>query len=99
MQQGLIEETRALLARGYSESLPSMQGLGYRQVIGYLKGNYSQEEAIRLIKRDTRRFARRQLNWFKKDKRIIWLNMEEYPCLSNVSCKILKILQEKLSKL
>jgi len=96
MWQGLIEETRALLDRGYSESLPSMQGLGYRQVMGYLKGNYSKEEAIRLIKRDTRRFARRQLNWFGKDERIIWLNMEEYPSLSNVSCRILKILQERL---
>ena len=96
--QGLIEEVKSLLDKGYSEDLPSMQGLGYRQIIGYLKGDYSKEEAIRLIKRDTRRFARRQLNWFKKDDRIIWLNMEEYPSVGKVSCKILEILKKRLPK-
>lgn len=94
--EGLIGEVKALLSRGYSKDFPSMQGLGYRQITGYLNGQYSREEAVRLIKRDTRRFARRQLTWFKKEKRIIWLDMEEYPSIGDVSYKILDILQERV---
>ena len=96
IKEGLIEEVRGLLARGYSEELPSMQGLGYRQIIGYLKGKYPKEEAVRLIKRDTRRFARRQLNWFKRDKRITWLDVEKYSSTRDVSYKILDILQQRV---
>jgi len=75
---GLVEEVESLLNKGYSEDLPSLQGLGYQQIIGHLKGEYPQEEAIRLIKRDTRRFAKRQMSWFKRDKRILWIDTEEF---------------------
>jgi len=96
IEEGLVEEVKALLGKGYSKDLPSMQGLGYRQIIGYLNGEYSREEAVRLIKRDTRRFARRQLNWFKKDKRIIWLDVGEYSSVGQISDKILEILQKRI---
>jgi len=95
VEKGLIREVKSLLASGYSEELPSMQGLGYQQVIGHLKGKYSKEEAIRLIKRDTRRFARRQLNWFKKDKRILWLDRDEFSSVSPLSDEIIKIFLQK----
>jgi tRNA dimethylallyltransferase len=73
---GLIEETRRL-ARRYDWSLPSMSGLGYRQIGAYLRGECSRHEAIAAIKRDTRRFVRRQANWFRPtDARITWLEME-----------------------
>jgi len=97
VKEGLIQEVETLLKKGYDEDLPSMQGLGYRQIVGYLKGRYPKEEAIRLIKRDTRRFSKRQLNWFKKDKRIIWLDIEDYS-FSEAADKIVEILREKINE-
>jgi len=71
--QGLFEEVQGLVERGYSLDLPAMSGLGYRQVGLYLQGQVSREEAIRLIKRETRRLVRHQRNWFKPDDpRIHW---------------------------
>ncbi|TET61259.1 tRNA (adenosine(37)-N6)-dimethylallyltransferase MiaA [Candidatus Aerophobetes bacterium] len=96
IQEGLVQEVEGLLKEGYGEDLPSMEGLGYRQIIGYLKGKYSREEAVRLVKRDTRRFAKRQLSWFNKDPRIIWLDREKFPTSGGASEKIVEILLEKL---
>jgi len=98
MEEGLVEEVEGLLDKGYDQDLPSMQGLGYRQIIGYFKGKYSREEAVRLIKRDTRRFAKHQLSWFNKDSRIIWLDREKFPTSGEASEKIVEILLEKLPK-
>lgn len=72
VEQGLIEEVDALIKQKYSWDLPSMSGVGYRQFRGYLEGSKSKEQAIEDLKRDTRRFARRQLTWFKRDKSIKW---------------------------
>ena len=94
--EGLIEEVGSLLGKGYSEELPSLQGLGYQQIIGYLKGEYPEEEAIRLIKRDTRRFAKRQMSWFKRDKRILWLDVEKSSSFAAISVEIMGILVEKI---
>lgn len=85
-----------LQENGYTEDLPSMQGVGYRQIVGYLNGDYSLEEAARLVKRDTRRLAKRQLNWFNRDHRIIWIQREQYPSREDVSRKIIEILLKKL---
>ena len=70
--EGLVEEVRGLLAKGYSPALNSMQGLGYKEIIPYLEGKISLEEAIEVLQRDTRRFAKRQLTWFRRDGRISW---------------------------
>ena len=75
LQQGLLEEVEWLLARGYEENLSSMRGLGYKQVAGYLRGEYGLEQALYLLKRDTRRYAKRQLTWFRRDERIRWLEV------------------------
>jgi len=96
IEEGLIEEVKSLLDKGYLRDLPSFQGLGYRQIIAYLKGEYSKEEAIRLIKRDTRRFARRQLSWFKRDKRILWVDTEKFSSSAEISDKIIEILIKKI---
>ncbi len=74
---GLVEEVKGLLEKGYSEELNSLEGLGYKQIIGYLKGKYGLPEAVRLLKRDTRRFAKRQMTWFRKDDRITWVIVKE----------------------
>jgi tRNA dimethylallyltransferase len=70
---GLVEEVKGLMARGYDEKLSAMTGIGYRQVCQFLNKEISGAEAIRLIKRDTRRYAKRQLTWFRRDKNIRWV--------------------------
>jgi tRNA dimethylallyltransferase len=76
IDMGLVDEVKEIVHR-YGERVPSMDGVGYRQVIRYLKGEYGLDEAIRLIKRDTRRLAKRQLTWFRKDSRLRWFLPEE----------------------
>lgn len=75
---GWIEETERLLKMGYSEKLNSMQALGYAHLAGYLLGQHSLAEAAGLIKQDTRRYAKRQLTWFRKDGRIKFIDVAEY---------------------
>ncbi len=74
MAQGFLEEVQKLVQSGYNKELPALKGLGYRQMIGYLEGRYSLEEAMRLWKRDTRRFAKRQLTWFRKEPGVHWID-------------------------
>ncbi len=74
MEQGLLEEVRALKERGLKRSDVSMQGLGYKEIFGYLEGDYPLEEAVRIIKRDTRHFAKRQLTWFRRERDVIWID-------------------------
>jgi len=76
LEQGLLQEVRQLLQAGFVPESKAMRAIGYKEMIAYLAGEYDLEEAIRLIKRDTRHYAKRQLTWFNADKDIIWL---EYP--------------------
>nr|WP_321404203.1 tRNA (adenosine(37)-N6)-dimethylallyltransferase MiaA [uncultured Desulfobacter sp.] len=77
MEQGLLDEVKSLVNRGYSLELKSMQSIGYRHMGMYLKGEVSLDEAVRLLKRDTRRYAKRQFTWFNKEKNLIWINVQE----------------------
>ena len=80
IERGLVEEVKGLLEQGYGYGLPAMSGLGYRQIGCYLRGEISLEEAIRLIKRDTRRFVRQQYNWFRlDDEGIRWFQALDDP--------------------
>lgn len=73
---GLVDEVRGLLERGYAPDLPSMSGLGYRQIVDYLQGKTLLEEAVRVLKRDTRRFVHHQYTWFRlNDPRIVWFDV------------------------
>lgn len=78
MEQGLLEEVRTLQQMGYTREMVSMQGLGYKEILAYLEGEYSLEEAVRILKRDTRHFAKRQITWFKREPDAIWLNKADY---------------------
>ena len=78
IEEGLVAEVKALKARGYDRSMVSMQGLGYKEILAYLDGEYPLEEAIRILKRDTRHFAKRQLTWFRREKDTIWMNKDEF---------------------
>jgi tRNA dimethylallyltransferase len=76
IEQGLVEEVKKIISRGYQENLPALQALGYKEIIGYLKGRYSLKEAIKKIKRRTKLFSKRQLTWFSKMEKISWLKID-----------------------
>lgn len=74
MENGLLEEVKKLLSMGLDDSYQSMQGIGYKELIWYLQNKISLEKAVELIKQESRRYAKRQLTWFKRDKRIQWFD-------------------------
>ncbi|AZN41988.1 tRNA (adenosine(37)-N6)-dimethylallyltransferase MiaA [Paenibacillus albus] len=77
IEEGLVEEVRGLLARGVPSNAVSMHGLGYKEIVLYLEGHLTLPEAVEMLKRDTRRFAKRQLSWFRHMKDIHWLDSSE----------------------
>ena len=93
IEEGLVNEVQALKDKGYTKQLVSMQGLGYKEILDYLDGNCTLEEAIYAIKRDTRHFAKRQLTWFKRERDVIWINKQSFGYEAE------QILDEMLSKL
>ena len=78
LKEGLLEEVQKLKDMGYHRGMVSMQGLGYKEILAYLDGEYPLEEAVRILKRDTRHFAKRQLTWFRREKDAIWMNKDEF---------------------
>ncbi len=72
---GLVAEVKGLLDQGYDKSLVSMQGLGYKEIVAYLEGHCTLEESLEILKRDTRRFAKRQFTWFKRDPLVQWVDV------------------------
>lgn len=76
--EGLVDEVRSLKDKGYTKDMVSMQGLGYKEMLDYLDGRYSLEQAVEIIKRDTRHFAKRQITWFKREMDVTWINKNEY---------------------
>lgn len=74
---GLVDEVKLLCDKGYTESMLSMQGIGYKEIIAYLKGEVSLDEAVYNIKIGTRHYAKRQMTWFNKDERVTWINYDE----------------------
>ena len=76
LEQGLIEEVKNVYNK-YEKFPTAMQGLGYKEVVEYLEGKTSKEEMIDKIKQETRRYAKRQLTWFRKNKQTIWLDAQD----------------------
>ena len=72
-----VDEVKGLLEKGYSADLKSMQAIGYRHMIDFIKERISWDEALRTLKRDTRRYAKRQLTWFRADPEIVWVEPEQ----------------------
>ena len=79
MEKGLLGEVSSLRDAGIQRDSTAMQGIGYKQLYGYLEGEYSLDEAVRLIKRDTRHFAKRQLTWFRREKDVRWVDIDSFP--------------------
>ena len=78
LEEGLVKEVEKLKEMGCHRGMVSMQGLGYKEILACLEGEYPLEEAVRILKRDTRHFAKRQLTWFRREKDVIWVNKEEF---------------------
>ena len=76
VKSGLVDEVRSLLNDGLDKSCQSMKAIGYRQIISYLEGEYDLNTAIELIKRDSRRYAKRQLTWFRRYEDAVWINVD-----------------------
>lgn len=78
LQEGLVEEVSGLAKKGYTKDMVSMQGLGYKEILSYLDGSYTLDEAVYILKRHPRHFAKRQLTWFKREKDVIWVNKQDF---------------------
>lgn len=78
INEGLVREVQSLKEKGYTRDMVSMQGLGYKEMLDYLDNKCSLEEAVEIIKRDTRHFAKRQITWFKRESDVTWIDKKEY---------------------
>ena len=78
IEEGLLDEVKALYEEGYTRDMVSMQGLGYKEILDYLDGKMTLEEAIYVLKRDTRHFAKRQITWFKREKDVCWIDKSAF---------------------
>ena len=78
MEEGLLNEVKTLYEEGYTRDMVSMQGLGYKEILDYLDGKMTLDEAIYILKRDTRHFAKRQITWFKREKDVCWIDKSAF---------------------
>ena len=78
LEEGLVNEVEGLKREGCHRGMVSMQGLGYKEILAYLEGEYPLEEAVRILKRDTRHFAKRQLTWFRRESDVIWVDKDKF---------------------
>jgi len=99
LAKGLVEETKRLMDRGHGRHLGSMKGLGYKQMAGYLAGDYDYEEAVRRLKRDTRHFAKRQMTWFRKEPGMQWLSIGETESPAQAADRIVSEVRRFLAQL
>ena len=95
LEEGLVDEVRKLKDMGCTRDMVSMKGLGYKEILAYLEGEIPFEEAVRILKRDTRHFAKRQITWFKRERDVIWVPKQEF---DYDETKILEFLLENLRK-
>ena len=95
LEDGLVEEVQKLKKMGCTRDLVSMKGLGYKEILAYLEGEMPLDEAVRVLKRDTRHFAKRQITWFKRERDVIWVPKQDFHYDEQ---KILEFLLENLKK-
>mgnify|MGYP003336427423 CR=1 FL=1 len=99
LTHGMVEETRALLARGYSRALGSMKGLGYRHLAAQFAGEYDAVEMVRRFKQDTRQFAKRQMTWFRKEPGIVWLVIDEQEPTGQTADRVVEQIEQFMAAL
>lgn len=94
LNSGLVEEVDKLLKKGVSKDSNAMKGIGYRQVLHYLEGTVGYDEMVETLKKDTRRYAKRQLTWFNSMDDVYWIDLTK-TTLDSAITKIIDLLQEK----
>lgn len=96
-EMGLLDEVKKLKEMGYNKNMVSMQGIGYKEVLDYLDGLYSLEEVKDFIKQSSRRYAKRQLTWFRRDERINWIDIDKYNSTGEIINDIIDIIEGKFN--
>jgi tRNA dimethylallyltransferase len=97
IERGLLNEVKSLLDKGYTRNMVSMQGLGYKEIIDYYQGRLTLEEAIYKLKQETRRYAKRQLTWFRAQKGVKWINIDDYSSERDIIECALMYIADKIS--
>lgn len=95
LQMGLVEELQSLLSMGLTEDCISMKGIGYKEIIGYLQGRYDYTSAVQLVKQNSRRYAKRQLTWFRRYNDIRWFNISEFESNATALSEVISWIKEK----
>ena len=97
MEEGLVDEVKALQDMGCTREMVAMQGLGYKEILAYLNGETELDEAVYTLKRDTRRFAKRQITWFKREREVTWINKGDYDYQEEaILAEMLKHIRERI---
>lgn len=96
LKNGLIEEVKGLLEKGYTKDMISMQGIGYKEIIKYFDGEYTLDEAIEIIKRDSRRYAKRQLTWFRRYEDAKWFEVDKFDSAEELKDAVVSYVKEML---
>ena len=84
MEKGLVQEVKKLIEMGYDKSTIAMQGIGYKEILSYLRGEITLDEAVYVLKRDTRHYAKRQLTWFNRMKDVKWVNVDQFDSVHEI---------------
>ncbi|NMS89428.1 tRNA (adenosine(37)-N6)-dimethylallyltransferase MiaA [Clostridioides difficile] len=96
LKNGLVEEVKKLLSMGFKKDMISMQGIGYKEILKYLDGEYTYEEAIEIIKRDSRRYAKRQITWFKRYETAKWFDLDKYESIDTLKNEIILYIKDSI---
>lgn len=96
LENGLVEEVKKLLSMGFKKDMISMQGIGYKEILKYLDGEYTYEEAIEIIKRDSRRYAKRQITWFKRYETAKWFDLDKYESIDTLKNEIILYIKDSI---
>ncbi|MER0279339.1 tRNA (adenosine(37)-N6)-dimethylallyltransferase MiaA [Clostridioides difficile] len=96
LENGLVEEVKKLLSMGFKKDMISMQGIGYKEILKYLDGEYTYEEAIEIIKRDSRRYAKRQITWFKRYETAKWFDLDKYESIDILKNEIILYIKDSI---
>lgn len=99
LANGMMQETQRLVERGFSRDCAAMKGLGYRHIAAHLAGEYDRDEMVRRFKRDTRRFAKRQITWFKHERGVTWVQLEESESFQQSVRRVVTLIDEFLDTL
>ncbi|HGM1124006.1 TPA: tRNA (adenosine(37)-N6)-dimethylallyltransferase MiaA [Clostridioides difficile] len=96
LKNGLVEEVKKLLSMGFKKDMISMQGIGYKEILKYIDREYTYEEAIEIIKRDSRRYAKRQITWFKRYKTAKWFDLDQYENIDELKNEIILYIKDSI---